>query len=299
MKLFFISLISLITISSFASPSRSSLTVNEAIDKTSQQRMLAQRIAKASVAAFFNVSENEKEQVTTCTGLFDTNLKELKDYTATAAYTKKIEYTAKLWSSFKFMLDEDDLSKESLLQLLEMSDKIMESCDAVIAELLIYAPTAASELKEKTYSLEMSNVINLSGRQCMLTQKLAVHYLASVYSLDLKSENGEELLTKTTKEFKKGLKDLLVFDKNTKGIDGKLAELISAWREVEALSKSVATADKDDKAFINDFLNKVDKLWMSMDDLSALYENLAELGTPSERGAANFMNLYNNAGEGN
>jgi hypothetical protein len=162
--------------------------VNDAINKAGRQRMLSQRISKAYLALVQKVEPGSAQQILDRSiALFDRQLVELKAFAPAGevrdTYTK-LEGT---WSEFKGALIGAAPSKESAVKILQI--------DAAILALANQGTVQYEKLSGKA----VGRLVNVAGRQRMLSQRMAKFYLAATLQVDAAASVAE--IAKAKAEF--------------------------------------------------------------------------------------------------
>ncbi len=142
-------------------------SLNEAINKAGRQRMLSQRMAKAWLAIGQGVDAKRAEKVLfDSMSWFDRQFVELKAY----APTPEIEATYKamepVWSDYKSALVGSAPDRSAAPILLSLDAKVLKLAHQGTVQLEQYSGKATGKL------------VNLAGRQRMLSQRTAKFYLS-------------------------------------------------------------------------------------------------------------------------
>jgi len=191
------------------------LTTAESVNQSGLQRMLSQRITKnyLSVAHQINMLDAAKE-LDESIALFEENLLNLNDTISDDASKKAMKVLKTSWYAFrKLVLTKPN--KENTLKILDENTALLKNAHSLVVALENHANIASAKL------------INISGRQRMLSQRIALYYLASYagYRSDVNHMN----LVVAAKEFGDGLDILMLAKSNTPKINTALEEVNDQW----------------------------------------------------------------------
>lgn len=273
-------LVLLSVITSFASPTITvdpeGMSIYEAINKAGYQRMLTQRIAKSYVAAVCNVDKDKyKEHLKGSAKVFESNLKELESFSPNEAIRTQFRYVEILWQNYKFIYS-DDYSQENALTILKFNDKILKACNDAVILLEEYAIEIKSSKDQEVRvgDSDLSSIINISGRQRMLTQRILFLSLAKTYKIgdvNLLNQKLEDGIS----TFKDSFKKLMSYSKNTAQIDTELLEISKLWASLEENLNTILSSENNTVQF-QELLAKSMKLGeqilFSFDEVVFLYE---------------------------
>jgi nitrate/nitrite-specific signal transduction histidine kinase len=199
-------------------------TLNEAINKAGKQRMLSQKMMKDYSMVGMNMKfNNPSKQLTESVALFDTTIDELTKFIKDKDASKTLAEVKTLWATIKPELTSSP-KKEKALELFKKIDKLLELTNK------------ATNLIVKSAKVSSGEIINISGKQRMLAQRLGSLYMLKVWSIGM----DEEKLQSTIKEFASAQKKLEEFPKNTDAINSGLADVKKdfAFFEILGASKS-------------------------------------------------------------
>jgi nitrate/nitrite-specific signal transduction histidine kinase len=256
------------------------MSIYEAINKAGYQRMLTQRIAKCYVSIIANIEpEINKKHLKGSAKTFESNLRELKSYAPTEEIRDQFRYVEILWNKYKFVYD-DYYSKDNANKILEYNNKILEACHKAVGMLEAHAIESKlyGDQELRTGDKELAHIINLSGRQRMLTQRIALYAIAKAYQLGNAVDN-EQYYTTAVIEFSTAYDLLQAYSKNTDEIQAEYANVGEHWSVLSEEMKEVVAATE-----ITDELNEraiealknADLLLFSFDEIVFLYERLKD-----------------------
>lgn len=164
LRLFSLVLLSLVLL--LPAQAVSALTMGDAIDKAGRQRMLTQRMVKAYAMSGMDLKLGATSELKAAADLFSAQLAELTAFADNAQERTQIDKITLLWSDLH---PEFDLAPDV--------DRAGELND--LAELLLKESHQLVLLLEKRSGTVAGKIVNISGRQRMLSQRIAKTYLFS------------------------------------------------------------------------------------------------------------------------
>lgn len=180
----------------------------ELVDVAGSQRMLTQRILKTYCEIGLDeIYNNPQKQLKEAIGRFDAQVATIEAGSKDAGVEKALGEVKRLWPPYRKLATAAP-SKEGATQLLALNPALLEATHAVVVALEQSSGTRAGE------------IVNLSGRQRMLSQRMAMFYMLQIWGVD--DPAIAEDLKKTTEEFQAAQNRLSALPSNTPRITNNL-----------------------------------------------------------------------------
>ena len=246
---------------SFTAPSLAQiLNLNDAINKAGRQRMLSQRMAKAYLQIGMNVDlEQSKKILDASLSLFDRQLIELKNFSTTAEIKNALLNIDKTWISYKDLLLGKAPNANDAKQILRVSDTLLEMTDHVTQQL------------EKHANSKVGKLLNISGRQRMLSQRMAKMYQAIQW--DIASADTANALEAARKEFNANMSMLEADADNTKAIQNELKYAKQQWAYFDNAIRQ--TDPRMRQQYATTVATTSERILQQMDIVTGLYQSAA------------------------
>ena len=230
-------------------------TTAELINIAGMQRMLSQKIAKAYFFYGKGVRPSKtKKQLLDSIALFDKN--------------HQIIQSSVSDSNVQDMLMFIEMSKDELLPLAKQPfNKDNGSLMLDYSETLLEGSNDIVKRIEATTKSKTDKIVNISGRQRMLTQRIAKFYIA--YQSGFKDVNTINQLKQSVKEFEDAHIILINNKSNTTQISNELNKVAKLWNIVSKFYKDV---ERGGLPVI--VLSSTDKIMTSMNNVTKMYVKL-------------------------
>lgn len=230
--------------------------INSAINKAGRQRMLSQRLAKAYFQLGQGVDVDRSQQVLdTSIALFDRQLVELKNYAPTPEIRDTYLRLQQSWLAYKDVLVGSAPNKAGGRGVLTLSEDVLKLAHQGTTQLEKHSGTAAGRL------------VNVSGRQRMLSQRMAKFYQAINWAVSDSASAGE--LDKARKEFLAAHDEL----KKAAGQSGALKESLDRiGRQWIFLEAALAQRSGDRHYFATDVAAASELILQELETTVELFE---------------------------
>lgn len=195
-----------------------------AVDVAGKQRMFTQRMLKDyAMVGLENHFGNPGEDLNKIMGLFENHLNSLIEFNTDPATEKSLEKVKAMWGPIKAALNEPP-SKEK-------AGKMQEDLEALLKQ-----SNEAVGLFAKQTGKTSGEIINISGRQRMLSQRMASLYMLKVWGVD--DPQFKEKMDKAMNLFKTSLDKLMKSDMSTPEINKLLKKAEKSFMFFEIMNKS-------------------------------------------------------------
>ncbi|MGB5685633.1 MAG: type IV pili methyl-accepting chemotaxis transducer N-terminal domain-containing protein [Candidatus Electrothrix sp.] len=188
------------------------------VDISGRQRMLSQRIAKAYLYHGLGVSKkNTRIQLQTSITMFESGhakLKKVED----SEVQDMLFFIESIFAEYKGLVTKP-YSKENAGLVLELSERLLETSHQVVL------------LLEEASGQHIDKIINVSGRQRMLSQRVSKYYIA--YQAGFQDEETLSKLKTAVSEFESALDQLRSEKRNTKKINMLLNKMKKRWEQIK------------------------------------------------------------------
>ena len=233
------------------------LTYAEAINKAGRQRMLTQRITKSYCQIGLDVyPEQSRQQLDDAIALFITQLQELKQFSSDQEIATALEGVESQWNTFRSLASSTP-SQANVKRLTAMDEELLRASEHVV------------RLLEDRSGISTSQYVNISGRQRMLSQRLAKFYMLQSWNQGTPSMNSK--IERTMSEFRGALDTLVQAHENTIAIKEKLDDARVQWMW---LNSSLKFSQAEYFPLI--VFDTSEKMLQIMERLTEMYQKVAE-----------------------
>ncbi|MEM1121052.1 MAG: hypothetical protein AAGJ18_11440 [Bacteroidota bacterium] len=248
------------------------LTLIDAMNKVSHQRMLTQKMLNC----YFKIGmgtdvDSARVTMEESAATFEESMIELMDFSSTEKITKAIEDVQNAWHIYSLkVLSFPNKTMGSVL--FNRSGDIIEDYDNLL------------KLLAKEVDSEPGRLVNLSGKQGMLAQRIQTIHLAQSWELPKKSVNKQHKAVKA--DFEETLETLLSAELNQPLILEFLNETATDWKFVKRKFSIPAMSSS--------IIKTTEKMLQQMEETTKLYTELATTGTILEKAEKDTESKGNN-----
>lgn len=234
--------------------------INDAINKSGRQRMLSQRLAKSYLQIGQSLDTDRSRRILDSSlALFDRQLVELKAFAPTPENKAVLQNLSSIWLDYKESLVGRAPNEADAKSILTLSD-----------EVLALAQTSTVQL-EKLSGTASGRLVNIAGRQRMLSQRMAKFYQALNWGIAPPA--AKEKLFEARAEFIAALAELSASPKNTPAISREIQLAQQQWIFFDnALSAGLGGLRKT--LLATNVATTSERILEAMDGITGMYESV-------------------------
>lgn len=238
-------------------PCHAAISDAEAINRAGLQRMLGQRIAKNYLMIGTDTRPDlASSQLDGSIASVEENVQLLEEYASNDGIRKLLSEASQTWTKYRQLALTRPDPKQAA-ELMQLAERFLSQSDALVKEI------------ERQSGNQVARLVNRSGRQRMLSQRIAMLYLALSWKLadpHLRTEFDAAVT-----EFERGLDELNKAPQNTEQINSQLEKIASQWK----FARAGFSLAEDSRFVPTVIVTTSDSLLRKFDELTLEYERLA------------------------
>lgn len=235
--------------------------INDAINKSGRQRMLSQRLAKCYLQIGQEIDMPRSQKLFNVSlALFEKQLGELESYAPNAENKATLLSMKKTWNAYKSALQGQKPNVQDAKAVMRLSE-----------EVLVLAHASTLQL-EKISDTAVGHLVNIAGRQRMLSQRMAKFYQAINWGVT--PSDALPGLIKARDEFLAAMAELSASPKNTTSIKQDILLAQQQWFFFDQALKSNAINNDTKLRFATNVATSSERILETMDRITGMYEQL-------------------------
>lgn len=238
------------------------VNINDAINKSGRQRMLSQRLAKSYLQIGQSIDLPRSQKIFTLSmALFERQLADLESYAPTPENKATLADLKKTWGRYKEVLITNPPNQQDAKSVMTINEEVLALAHAATLQL------------EKLSGSTAGHLVNIAGRQRMLSQRMAKFYQAINWGVA--SSNALVNLAKARDEFLTAMAELSASPKNTLLIKQEITLAQQQWFFFDQALKSSAISNDSKVRFATNVATSSERILETMDKITGFYEQLA------------------------
>ncbi|HUG24338.1 type IV pili methyl-accepting chemotaxis transducer N-terminal domain-containing protein [Piscinibacter sp.] len=236
------------------------IDLNDAINKAGRQRMLSQRMAKSYFAVGQEVElELADRTLAASMALFDRQLVELKVFSPLPEIKATYSQLESSWSDYKAALVGSRPDKAQAEQVIALAGKVLG-----------LANTGTGQL-EKVSGKSVGKLVNIAGRQRMLSQRMAAFYFSASWGVQAQMSTAE--MNKAREDFIAAHELLKKAPEATPAIKAELELAEMQWGFFDSALRTLKPGTSDKRGMTNVFTTS-ERILQVMDSVTGMYSKL-------------------------
>lgn len=238
------------------------LDLNDAINKAGRQRMLSQRMAKSYLAMGLSVEPQMADRTLAASmALFDRQLVELKVFSPAPEIKSTYGLLEAVWSDYKAALVGTRPGKAQADAVITLAGKVLRIANEGTGQL------------EKASGRPLGKLVNVAGRQRMLSQRMAAFYLSASWGVQAAASIAE--LNKARDEFIAAQQLLRGAPEATPAIKAELELADMQWGFFDSALRTLRPGTTEHRAMSNVFTTS-ERILQVMDSVTGMYSKLGQ-----------------------
>ena len=237
----------------------------ECLNRAGQLRMLSQRLVKHRLLQLAVQPERHRLLLEASVQRVTANLEFLDKNLSQPNFGDLLARVRKTWTALTPLL-RGDPQGERVTELDALAERLLQDADRLVTSL------------EQTGAVATLQVLNMAGRQRMLSQRYAKHVLFELLGVGQSTPEREQSMFDARAAFEEGLRYLNGIPLSSTAIRDGLAEAAKGWEQMQACASGAArVAGRDRAARLELLANASENLLEVFEQLSAQYESSMQM----------------------
>ena len=246
------------------------ISYNKAVNISGKQRMLSQKMSKAYLLMAKGVKDEKiKRELNSSKFIFKKQLEILKENAKSSSTKLYIKNIYKLWNKFSTLLNDSPPNVLTSKKIIELNTSLLKACNSLVVDI-----EAKSNYDNKFFennNQELVKIINVAGKQRMLSQRLCLYYIASVMFPKDRS-TYRSMLSKVFDEFDNVIGYLLINGYNTTESEEELGSVMAIWEKFQSNKNDFIDGNYD----LVEVYKTTNALTTSFNKITGIYEIVAK-----------------------
>ncbi len=236
--------------------------IHDAINQSGRQRMLSQRMAKSYLQVGQDIDSARSNRIfTDSIALFERQLKNLQGFAPSAENRGTLAELDAVWQRYRQTLTVASPNAGDARQVMALSEEVLA---------LAHASTLQLEALSAT---ETGHLVNIAGRQRMLSQRMAKFYQAVNWGVA--PAGALDALATARREFLAALQELEAAPVNTRALLAELELARQQWFFFDQALRTAATTADSRRRFATNVATTSERILETMDRITGMYEQAA------------------------
>jgi len=244
------------------------ITFEKAVNISGKQRMLSQKMSKAYVLLSKGINDNTiKKELNSSKFIFEKQLQILTKNASSTSVKLSLKKATKLWNDFKGVITSNPDVQNSM-RVMKINTDLLKACNEVVISIENTFNYNNQFFQSK--NKELIGIIDKSGKQRMLAQRLCLYYAASTIFMRDGAEY-KKILSSVFTEFDNAIGDLLISSYNSTEIEEELGNIMSLWEKFQTNQKGLLNGEFE----LQEVFKTTNKLTTSFNKITGLYEGIS------------------------
>lgn len=246
-----------------------SISYNKAVNISGKQRMLSQKMSKAYLLLSKGIVDNNiKTELSSSKFIFVRQLAILKENSSDQRVKICIKDIEAIWDKFLKIISMTPNYTNSQ-EVMQLNTKLLKACHQ-----LVLAIESASSYSSKFFydnNQDLVEIINKSGKQRMLSQRLCLYYTA-IEMFPKEKQKYIDVIDGVFNEFNDAIGFLLINSYNTTETEEELGGIMALWEKFQNNKRGFFESEFE----LLEVFSTTNKLTKSFNKITGIYENIAK-----------------------